>query len=72
MRLEKSIVYQYADDTLSDEVEIDLTGELHFAKGEIVARWGKNWKIESIMVEEPIQKLERPTLWHELVYAPVN
>jgi hypothetical protein len=72
MRLGKNIVYQYRDDVLVDEVETDLTGDLHFTKGEIIVRGGKNWKVDSIMMEEPIQKLQRPTLWLDLVKAPVN
>lgn len=72
MRAGQNIVYQYFDETLSDEVEIDLTGELHFTKGDIIVRHRMNWAINSIMIEEPIDKAQRPTMWLELVYAPVN
>ena len=65
-------MYQYCDELLSDEVEIDLTGELHFEKGEVIVRGGRNWKINGITFEEPIDQVQRPTLWVELVYAPVN
>lgn len=53
-------------------MEIDLTGELSFTKGEIIVRRGTNWKINSITFEEPINKAQRPTMWVELVYAQVN
>ena len=33
MQIGRNIVYQYSDETLSDEFEIDLTGELHFTIG---------------------------------------
>ena len=65
-------MYQYADDAVPDEVEIDLTGERHFTKGEIIVRGGKNWKINYITIEKPIDKAQRPTIWLELVDAPVN
>ena len=65
------IVYQYAEGKVSEEFEIDLTGELHFTKGEILVRCGCNWKINSIMIEEPTSNT-RLTIWLELVHAPVN
>ena len=65
-------MYQYCDDAVADEVEIDLTGEHRFTKGEIIVRGGTNWKVNSITLEEPINKAQRPTMWVELVYAPVN
>ena len=72
MRFGTNIVYQYSDESVQDEVEIDLTGELHFTKGEIIVRGGKSWKINCITIEEPIDKAQRPTIWLELVDAPVN
>jgi hypothetical protein len=72
MQTRRNIVYQYSDETLSDESEIDLTNELHFTKGEIIVRAGRRWKINAITIEEPIDKVHRPTVWLELVYAPVN
>lgn len=68
----KNIVYQFSDNGLPDDLEIDLTGELHFTKGDIIERRGKNWKINSITIEEPINKEQRPTLWVDLVDPPVN
>lgn len=68
MQTGRNIVYQYSDETLSDEFEIDLTSELHFTKGEIIVRGGKNWKISSITIEEPIDRVHRPTMWVELAY----
>ena len=65
-------MYQYSDETLSDEFEVDLTGELHFTIGEIIARRGRHSAINSITIEELIDKVHRPTMWIELVYASVK
>ncbi len=72
MQTGRNIVYQYSDETLSDEFEVDLTGELHFTIGEIIVRERRHWKISSITIEEPIDNIHRPTVWVELVYASVN
>ena len=68
----KNVVYQFSDNIWQDDEQIDLTGELHFLKGEIIVRDGKNWRVCSITSEESTNKLERPTLWISLVDAPVN
>jgi hypothetical protein len=68
----KNVVYQFSDNLLQDDEQIDLTGELHFTKGDIIVKGGLHWRVYSITMEEPIQKLERPTLWLDLVHAPVN
>jgi hypothetical protein len=57
---------------MSNELEIDLTSVLHFTKGEIIVRAGRHWKINSITIEDPMDKVHRPTMWIDLVYAPVN
>lgn len=72
MQTGRNIVYQYSDETMSNELEIDLTSVLHFTKGEIIVRAGRHWKINSITIEDPMDKVHRPTMWIDLVYAPVN
>jgi hypothetical protein len=41
----RDVVYQFSDNIWQDDEQIDLTGELHFSKGEIIKRGGKNWRV---------------------------
>lgn len=68
----KNIVYRYSDNVLSDDLEIDLTGELTFKKGDVILRSGKNWKIDSVHSEQYINDLRMVTIWVYLVDVPVN
>jgi len=67
----RKIVYQYSDTLWSDDLEIDLTGELTFKKGDIIVRRGKNWKIDSVHSEQYIND-PRMTIWVYLVDVLVN
>jgi len=68
----RNIVYQYSDNLWSDDLEIDLTGELTFKKGDIILRRGKNWKIDSVHSEQYINDLRMVTIWVYLVDVSVN
>ena len=68
----RNIVYQYSDNIWSDDLEIDLTGELMFKKGDIISRRGKNWKIDSVHSEQCINDLRMVTIWIYLVDVLVN
>lgn len=69
----RKIVYQYSDRLWSDDIEIDLTGEVTFTKGDIILRRWKNWKIDSVHFEDAIDVQNRAaTIWVYLVDAPVN
>ncbi len=48
----KQIVYRYNGHLSSDEIEFDAHGTLTFAKGDIICRPGKYWKVESTQLEE--------------------
>jgi hypothetical protein len=51
----KQIVYRYNGDAKSDEVVNDLVGEFpRHAKGEIVERNGKQWKVISSTMNSPL------------------
>jgi hypothetical protein len=67
----RNIVYQYSDNIWADDLEIDLTGELTFKKGDIILRRGKNWKIDSVHSEQYIND-PRMTIWVYLVDVLVN
>jgi hypothetical protein len=69
----KNIVYSYADKREFDELEVDMTGELSFKKGDIITRNWRTWKVESIHLHtEAEDAASIPTLWVLLVNAPVN
>jgi len=69
----RKIAYQYSNSLWSDDLEIDLTGELTFKQGDLISRRGKNWKINSVLSEDVIDyKDGMPTIWVLLVNAPVN
>jgi len=72
MGVAKNIVYQYLHTVCPDDLEVDLTGELAFKRGDIIVRGGKHWRIDSVTVEDTTQELRRPTLWIYLIEAPVN
>ena len=73
MGLSKNIVYRYADNLWSDELEVDAFGGLVFKKGDILERRGKHWQIDSIEWAPSGENLEGiPTLWISLVNARVN
>ena len=67
-------MYSYVDSWLSDEIEVDQTGELSLKKGDIVARRHRTWIVDSIHLEQDIvgDWKRAPTLWVLLVEARVN
>jgi hypothetical protein len=48
----KQVVYRYNGHLSSDEIEFDAHGKLTFAKGDVIWRPGKYWKVESTQLEE--------------------
>jgi hypothetical protein len=70
----KRIIYKYSSKLLSDELEVDLTGELSFKQGDLIARCGKDWKIDSIFFEKRVGDDPRGmhTFWLSLIELPVN
>lgn len=65
----KNILYSYSDPLLPDELEMDPTGGLTFKKGDILTRRGKNWLVDAVHMDN---EAAVPTLWINLVHAPVN
>jgi hypothetical protein len=68
MAIARDIAYQYSDNGLSDDLEIDLT----FTKRDIILRRGRNWKIDSVHSEHYITDLRMVTIWVYLVDVLVN
>jgi hypothetical protein len=52
VRNAKQVVYRYNGHLSTDEIQFDANGDLAFAKGDIVVRPGKSWKVESTRLEE--------------------
>jgi hypothetical protein len=68
----RNVVYQYSDNLLCDDLEIDLTGDLMFKHGDIISRRGDNWRVDSIHQEDYLNDLRMVTIWLYLVHALVN
>jgi hypothetical protein len=70
----KRIIYKYPDKLLSDDLEVDLSGELSFKQGDLIARCGKDWRIDSIFFEKRVGDDPRGmhTFWLWLIEPPVN
>jgi hypothetical protein len=58
----KQVVYRYNGHQSSDEIEFDAHGDLLFAKGDIIRRPEKNWKVESTRLEENRGRRPLPSL----------
>jgi len=68
----KNIVYRYSN-SWDEEVEVDLAGALTFAKGDMVYRGGKVWKVDSITLDFDVAGGNRlPILWVNLTEMRVN
>jgi hypothetical protein len=72
MSVPKNIIYQFSN-SWHDEVERDIAGVLSLAKGDVVWRGGKVWKVQSITWDHEIGGgLKMPTLWVTLIEMKVN
>ena len=69
MGLMRNIVYQYSDSARSDDLEIDPNGNCTLRKGDILTRRGAHWLVDSVHLDN---ETAVPTLWIDLVHAPVN
>lgn len=70
----KRIIYKFPDKILSDEMDVDLSGELSFKQGDLIARCGKDWTIGSIFFEKRVadDPMQIQTFWLWLSEPPVN
>ena len=69
----KQIVYRYNGHISSDEIQADARGDLTFAKGDIVRRPGKNWRVESVQLGKLKGDLSLlPSLLVNLVDNPIT
>jgi hypothetical protein len=49
----KQLVYRYNGDETTDEVELDMLGELSIPeKGSLIERKGHRWKVVHVIVEQ--------------------
>ena len=68
----RKIIYKYSKNLWDDDMEIDLTGELTFKQGDIISRRGKNWKIDSVHLEDFDDQGGMPTISVFLVDTRVH
>lgn len=67
----KHIVYKY-NDGHSDDVEFDSRGEQILERGDIVARHGVSWKVESVEHQDLFNRKLIPTWWVYLSRVAAN